>query len=385
MARQVVILRPFRRKGTAMALSRERVLEELALVAVPGGGNLVSADLVRALTIEGGVIRFVIEAGDASFARALAAAEADAQRRLSALPGVEKVQIVLTAPAGARGPAPQIKASSGGGQDAPPKMTIGRHPVPQDGPAAVSGVARILAIGSGKGGVGKSTVTSNLAVALARAGRRVGVLDADIYGPSQPRMLGITGRPSSDGEVIEPLTGHGIKVMSLGLLMKEGEAVVWRGPMLMGALQQMLNQVNWGELDVLLVDLPPGTGDVQLSLTQKAQVTGAIIVSTPQDVALIDARRAIDMFNKLKTPILGLIENMSTYICPNCGHEEHLFGHGGVAAEAQKLDLPFLGELPLRLEVRVAGDAGTPVAAGDGPIAEAYARLAARLVGGGMA
>ncbi|MFO1165374.1 MAG: Mrp/NBP35 family ATP-binding protein [Paracoccus sp. (in: a-proteobacteria)] len=377
-----------------MAVSRERVLQELAQIAVPGGGNLVSDDLVRALHVDSGTIRFVIEAADAVQARALTDAEAEAKRRLAALAGDQKVQIVMTAPAAPRGPAPQVVARSGDAQPQtgapqggePPSLKIGRHPTPQAGPAPVSGVARIVAIGSGKGGVGKSTLTSNLAVALARQGRRVGLLDADIYGPSQPRMLGLTGqRPTSDGQMIEPLRAHGVTTMSLGLMMKEGEAVVWRGPMLMGALQQMLNQVKWGELDVLLVDLPPGTGDVQLSLCQKAQVSGAIIVSTPQDVALIDARRAIDMFDKLKTPVLGLVENMSTYICPNCGHEAHLFGHGGVAAEAAQLGLPFLGEIPLNLEVRLAGDAGTPVAAGDGPVAEAFTRLAQRLIAGGMA
>ncbi len=374
-----------------MAISRERVLEELAQIAVPGGKNLISDDLVRALHVDSETIRFVIEAPDAVFARALGPVEAEAQRRLAALAGDQKVQIVTTAPAAPRGSAPQVVARSGEGQGQgqagePPSLKIGRHPTPQAGPAPVSGVARILAIGSGKGGVGKSTLTSNLAVALARQGRRVGLLDADIYGPSQPRMLGLTGqRPVSDGQMIEPLHAHGVTTMSLGLMMKEGEAVVWRGPMLMGALQQMLNQVKWGELDVLLVDLPPGTGDVQLSLCQKAQVSGAIIVSTPQDVALIDARRAIDMFDKLKTPVLGLVENMSTYICPNCGHEAHLFGHGGVAAEAAKLGLPFLGEIPLNLEVRLAGDAGTPVAVGDGPVAEAFTRLAERLIAGGMA
>ena len=377
-----------------MAVSRERVLQELAQIAVPGGGNLVSDDLVRALHVDSGTIRFVIEAADAVQARALTDAEAEAKRRLAALAGDQKVQIVMTAPAAPRGPAPQVVARSGDAQPQtgapqggePPSLKIGRHPTPQAGPAPVSGVARIVAIGSGKGGVGKSTLTSNLAVALARQGRRVGLLDADIYGPSQPRMLGLTGqRPTSDGQMIEPLRAHGVTTMSLGLMMKEGEAVVWRGPMLMGALQQMLNQVKWGELDVLLVDLPPGTGDVQLSLCQKAQVSGAIIVSTPQDVALIDARRAIDMIDKLKTPVLGLVENMSTYICPNCGHEAHLFGHGGVAAEAAQLGLPFLGEIPLNLEVRLAGDAGTPVAAGDGPAAEAFTRLAQRLIAGGMA
>ncbi|MBD9525924.1 MULTISPECIES: Mrp/NBP35 family ATP-binding protein [Paracoccus] len=371
-----------------MTISRERVLSELQQIAVPGGGNLVSADLVRALSIENGTVRFVIEAADADAARAMAPVEAEAERRLRAIPGVEKVQIVMTAPAGPRRAPPagaEVVARSGQGEP-PPSLKIGRHPTPQAGPAPVSGVARILAIGSGKGGVGKSTLTSNLAVALARAGRRVGLLDADIYGPSQPRMLGLTGqRPTSEGDMIQPLHAHGVTVMSLGLMMKEGEAVVWRGPMLMGALQQMLGQVNWGELDVLLVDLPPGTGDVQLTLCQKAQVSGAIIVSTPQDVALIDARRAIDMFNKLKTPVLGLVENMSTYICPNCGHEAHLFGHGGVAAEAQQLGLPFLGEIPLNLEVRLAGDGGTPIAATDGPVSDAFTRLAQRLIGGGMA
>lgn len=368
-----------------MAATRETVLFELQKVLLPGGANLISADLVRALNVENGVVRFVIEAPDADSARALASVQAEAERLLRALPGIEKVQIVTTAPAAPRGPAPQVTARSGPPGEAP-SLKIGRHPTPQAGPLPVTGVARILAIGSGKGGVGKSTLTSNLAVALARQGRRVGLLDADIYGPSQPRMLGLTGqRPKSDGQMIEPLHAHGVTVMSLGLMMKEGEAVVWRGPMLMGALQQMLNQVKWGELDVLLVDLPPGTGDVQLSLCQKAQVTGAIIVSTPQDVALIDARRAIDMFDKLKTPVLGLVENMSTYICPNCGHEAHLFGHGGVAAEAAALDLPFLGEIPLNIDVRLAGDGGAPVAAGEGPVSDAFGRLAARLIAGGMA
>ena len=245
---------------------------------------------------------------------------------------------------------------------------------------------RILAIASGKGGVGKSTVSSNLAVALARQGRRVGLLDADIYGPSQARMMGVTKRPASpDGQTILPPVAHGVVMMSMGLMLKENEAVVWRGPMIMGALQQLLTQVDWGKLDVLIVDLPPGTGDIQLTLCQRTKLTGAIVVSTPQDVALLDALKALDMFRKLNTPVLGLIENMSTFICPNCGHEEHIFGHGGVRAEAAKLGLPFLGELPLSLDVRLAGDSGTPAAAGEGLTAEAYARIAAGLIAGGMA
>ncbi|WP_372800378.1 Mrp/NBP35 family ATP-binding protein [Paracoccus seriniphilus] len=360
-----------------MSVTREVALGEISDIALPDGKTLAAADILRAFTLESGTVRFVLEVADAGAAKALAPVEAEARRRLLALEGVDDVQIVMTAPAGkpaapARGDAPSLK--------------IGRHPTAQAGPQPVPGVRSIIAIGSGKGGVGKSTLTSNLAVALARAGRKVGLLDADIYGPSQPRMMGVSGRPASpDGQRIEPLRAHGVTMMSIGLMLKESEAVVWRGPMLMGALQQLLQQVNWGELDILLIDLPPGTGDVQLSLCQKAAVTGAIIVSTPQDVALLDARRAIDMFNKLKTPVLGLVENMSSYVCPKCGHEAHLFGHGGVAEDARKMDLPFLGEIPLQLEIRLAGDEGRPVALGEGDVSDAYARLADRLIKGGLA
>ena len=355
-----------------MAVDREAVIRILAGVSLPNGGDLVSRDLIRALTVEGAAVRFVIEAATPDEARALGPAQAEAEARLRALPGVSSVQVVMTA----HGPAAK-----------PPTLKIGQHPTPQQGgPQRISGIDRIVAIASGKGGVGKSTVASNLAVALARAGRRVGLLDADIYGPSQPKMMGVSKRPASpDGKIIEPLIAHGVTMMSIGLMLKEDEAVVWRGPMLMGALQQLLGQVAWGKLDVLIIDLPPGTGDVQLTLCQRTHLTGAIVVSTPQDVALLDARKALDMFAKLKTPVLGLVENMSTYICPNCGHEAHIFGHGGVAAEALKLDLPFLGELPLALDVRVAGDSGTPIAATDGPLAAPYAALAQRLIAGGMA
>jgi len=358
-----------------MTVDRDAVLRVLAGVGLPGGGDLVGRDLIRALSVEDGRVRFVIEAPTPDAARALAPAQAAAEARLAALPGVTAVQVVMTAHAAHAAKAP------------PPPLKIGQHPTPQaGGPQRISGIDRIVAIASGKGGVGKSTVASNLAVALARQGRRVGLLDADIYGPSQPKMMGVSRRPASpDGKTIEPLVAHGVTMMSIGLMLKEDEAVVWRGPMIMGALQQLLGQVAWGRLDILVIDLPPGTGDIQLTLCQRTQLTGAIVVSTPQDVALLDARKALDMFHKLKTPVLGLIENMSTFVCPNCGQESHIFGHGGVAAEALRLDLPYLGELPLALEVRVAGDSGTPIAATDSPLAAPYAALAARLIAGGMA
>lgn len=357
-----------------MSLTKDSVLKALRIVALPGGGDVVSRDLIRALAVESGVVRFVLEgAPEAELAAARPAIEA----AVRAVPGVESVTVVIPA-----GP------PRGLGGTAAPGPKIGGHPTPQAGPTRVPGVAHVIAVGSGKGGVGKSTVSSNLAVALARAGKKVGLLDADIYGPSQPRMMGVSKRPASpDGKTILPLQAHGVTLMSIGLMLKEDEAVIWRGPMLMGALQQMLNQVAWdhfGPLDVLIIDLPPGTGDIQLSLCQKTVMDGAVIVSTPQDVALIDAKKALDMFRRLNTPILGLIENMSIYVCPNCGHEAHLFGHGGVAAEAATLGVPFLGELPLDLEVRLAGDAGTPVAAGAGAAAEAYGQIAARLIAAGV-
>lgn len=352
------------------SLNRHQVLDALARVAAPGGGDLVGRDLVRALVVEGGNVRFVLEAASAAAAEALKPVRAAAEAAVAALPGVERVTVALTAPAAPARTAPKGEA---------PALKIGRHPT--EGPNTVPGVKRILAIGSGKGGVGKSTVSANLAVALAREGWRVGLLDADIYGPSQPRMMGVSTRPASpDGKTILPLQAHGVTMISIGLMMAEDDAVIWRGPMLMGALQQLLTQVAWGTLDALIVDMPPGTGDVQLTLCQRFEVAGAIVVSTPQDVALLDARKAIRAFQTLKTPILGLVENMSTYICPKCGHEEHIFGDAGVRREAERLGLPFLGALPLAVEVRLAGDGGMPVAATDSPVAEAYRRIARDLI-----
>lgn len=349
---------------------REDILAALARIALPGGGDPISRDLVRALVVEGGQVRFVLEAESPEAARALEPVRLAAERAVAALPGVDRVSVAMTA----HGPAPR-KAPEG----EPPSLKIGRHPTP--GPAEVPGVKRIVAVGSGKGGVGKSTVSANLAVAFAREGWKVGLVDADIYGPSQPRMMGANGKPSSpDGKTIIPPVAHGVRVISIGMMLPEDQALIWRGPMLMGALQQLMTQVAWGDLDVLVIDMPPGTGDVQMTLCQKFPVTGAIVVSTPQDVALLDARRALNAFEVLKTPVLGLIENMSTFICPKCGHEEHIFGEGGVAREAEKQGLPFLGALPLNLEVRLSGDGGVPVAATDSPIAEGFRRMARDLM-----
>ncbi|MEM9394007.1 MAG: Mrp/NBP35 family ATP-binding protein [Pseudomonadota bacterium] len=357
-----------------MSVTREQVLETLKQVQDPlGGGDLVSAGMVRALTVDGGAVRFVIEV-DPTRAKEIEPARAEAEEKLKAIDGVASVSAVMTAHAKPAAP-PDLKSKTA--KSAEPK-----------GPQKIPGIDRIVAIASGKGGVGKSTVTANLATALSAEGRRVGLLDADVYGPSQPRMLGISGRPASpDGKTILPMRNHGVTMMSLGLMTGENEAVVWRGPMLMGALQQMLSQVQWGALDILLVDLPPGTGDVQMTLAQKADVTGAIIVSTPQDIALLDARKGIDMFNKLGTPILGMIENMSTHICSNCGHEEHVFGNGGVKDEAAKLGVPVMAEIPLDIQIRQAADGGAPVVVSQpqSPQADAFRKIAKQLIVDGNA
>ncbi|MGR3502520.1 iron-sulfur cluster carrier protein ApbC [Pseudaestuariivita sp.] len=352
--------------------TREAILERLKQHADPAGnGDIVAAGVVRALNVDGGSVRFVMEIAP-SLAKAYEPIKAALETELAAMDGVSSISIVMTAHE-TKTPPPDLKPS--------------RRAEPS-GPEPIPGVDRILAIASGKGGVGKSTVSANIACALAAKGRRVGLLDADVYGPSQPRMLGVSGRPSSpDGKIIMPLRNHGVTMMSIGLMVNPDQAVVWRGPMLMGALQQMMRQVQWGALDVLIVDLPPGTGDVQMTLAQKAPVTGAVIVSTPQDVALIDARKGVDMFNQLKVPIVGMVENMSMHICSNCGHEEHIFGHGGVKAEAEKMGVPLLAELPLHLDIRLAADGGAPIVASapDSPQAAAFLDLADSLIEKGAA
>lgn len=351
-----------------MALEREDVLACLKGITSPDGSDMVDAGLVRALNVDGDAVRFVMEVSSPD---AYLPVKAEAEEKLAAL-GATSVSIVMTAHSK---PTP------------PPDLKPSRQAEPA-GPEKIPGVDRIIAIASGKGGVGKSTVAANLACALAAEGRRVGMLDADVYGPSQPRMLGVSGRPQSpDGKLILPMRNYGVTMMSIGLMTNDDQAVVWRGPMLMGALQQMMMQVQWGALDVLIVDLPPGTGDVQMTLAQKAHLDGAVIVSTPQDVALLDARKGIDMFNQMGTPILGMIENMSTHICSECGHEEHVFGHGGVAAEAEKLGVPLLAEIPLHLDIRLAADGGAPIVVSkpDSAQAQGFRTVASALIKAGKA
>lgn len=327
------------------------------------GGDIVSLHMVKGLQVRGGHVIFSIEV-DPKRGPALESLRQQAEAVVRALPGVTSVQAVLTAE---RAPA----------QADPHGMN--KNPV-LDLP-----IRKIIAVASGKGGVGKSTVAINLAVALAQQGLKVGLLDADIYGPSVPRLTGLHAKPTQDeNEQLVPLSAHGLKVMSIGFLIENEAPMIWRGPMVQTALYQMLRDVAWGTtddpLDVLIVDMPPGTGDAQLTLAQKVPLAGAVIVSTPQDLALIDARKGIEMFRKVNVPVLGIIENMSTYICTNCGHEEHIFGHGGAQREAEKIGVPFLGEIPLHADIRRLSDAGTPVAAQNGQQAEIYRQIAQRVM-----
>jgi len=323
------------------------------------GQDVVSAGLVDSLRAERGIVHLALRT-DRAHATAMEAVRQEAQQVLARQPGVLNATAVLTA----HRDQPQTPA--------PPRA----DPLLQ--PLALPGIKRVIAVASGKGGVGKSTLAVNLAVALAQQGHQVGLLDADIYGPSLPRMLGLHGKPEIRDQRMIPMDAWGLRAMSIGLLIDPDTAMVWRGPMIMGAITQMLEQVVWGTLDALVVDLPPGTGDAQLTLSQKTNITGAVIVSTPQDLALMDARRGVKMFEKVKVPVLGLVENMSTFCCPNCGHETPLFGHGGARREAERLGIPFLGEVPLLLEVREDGDAGTPAVAThpDSPAARAFGSIA---------
>jgi ATP-binding protein involved in chromosome partitioning len=340
-----------------MAATRDDVLKVLAQVIDPASGkDVVAAGLIQGLTVRDGNVGFAIEVPAARGPQSEPLRKA-AEDAVAKLPGVFSVTAVLTA------------------HNEPPQARRAHAHAPQPS-GGIPGVAAIIAVASGKGGVGKSTVAVNLALGLSRLGLKVGLLDADIYGPSVPRLLDIRHKPESDGKKLKPIEKLGIKAMSIGFMVREDEAMIWRGPMVQSALTQMMNDVSWAPLDVLVIDMPPGTGDAQLTIAQRVPLKGAVIVSTPQDIALIDARKGVAMFNKTHVPVLGVVENMSTFVCENCGHETHIFGHGGAKAEAEKMGVPFLGEIPLMPIVRQTSDSGTPIVDYNPTSAEARAFMA---------
>lgn len=355
---------------------KQRILHELSQISGPAlGGDIVSLGLVSEIVIDGGKVIFSINVPK-GFDADLAPLRDLAEQRVAALDGVETVLVALTAEAA---PAPRAPAAAPPNLKRRKERPVGPDMRPQAG--AIPGVKAIVAVASGKGGVGKSTTAVNLALGLRSLGLKTGVLDADIYGPSIPRLFGITERPEIRDDRIIPIEKHGLKIMSMGFLMDEEAPVIWRGPMVVSALMQMVREVEWGDLDVLVLDMPPGTGDTQLTLAQQVPVAGAIIVSTPQDLALIDARKGLKMFQSVDVPILGIIENMSTFICPHCGERSDIFGHGGAEAEARKLDQIFLGAVPLHMDIRRHSDTGTPVviADPDSPHAAIYKKIALRV------
>ncbi|MDR6288570.1 MULTISPECIES: iron-sulfur cluster carrier protein ApbC [Inquilinus] len=368
-----------------MATGRITVTEAAVLDALRGvrdeerGGDLVALGMITGVTLRDGHVLFSVEV-DPKRGPTLEPLRQAAERAVAALPGVLSVTAVLTAHRGmGQGAAPAAAPASGHAGHAHPPAAPGGA---QSRKLPVTGVGAIIAVASGKGGVGKSTTAVNLALGLSANGLKVGLLDADIYGPSVPRMTGITGKPASpDGKTMDPKENFGLKVMSIGFLIDEETPMIWRGPMVQSALSQMLRDVNWGTLDVLVVDMPPGTGDAQLTMAQQVPLAGAVIVSTPQDIALLDARKGLNMFRKVDVPVLGIIENMSYFCCPNCGHRSDIFGHGGARAEAERLGCDFLGEIPLDIAIRETSDTGHPivVSAPDGAHAEAYRAIAARV------
>ncbi|MBT5413711.1 MAG: iron-sulfur cluster carrier protein ApbC [Rhodospirillaceae bacterium] len=353
--------------------TEQQIVAALGAITDPDAGrDIVSLGMIQGLAVKDGVVSFAIEV-DPQRGAAMEPVRQAAEAAVAALPGIRSARAVLTA----HNPAPD--------QSKPPPRSAPNSPAPgARGPAKldVPGVRAIVAVASGKGGVGKSTVAVNLALGLAARGLAVGVMDSDIYGPSIPRMVGIDRKPSSpDGKTILPLENHGLRVMSMGFLVPEETPMIWRGPMVVSAIEQMLRDVQWGELDILIVDMPPGTGDAQLSLSQRVPLTGAVIVSTPQDIALIDARKGLNMFIKVEVPVLGIVENMSYFACPHCGERSEIFGHGGAREEADRLGVPFLGEIPLHMTIRTTSDSGNPVTVSepDSPQAEAFHALAARV------
>lgn len=358
-----------------MSYSEKSALSALKAVIDPvAGTDIISAGRLGDIAHKDGHVRAVLLI-DPAKASEYEPVRAKAQDVLSAMDGIRRADVIMTA----HTPAPQLSAPAG---KRPVQPHQARRP---DGPQGDDDVKNIIAVSSAKGGVGKSTTAVNLAVALAKSGLRIGLLDADIHGPSLPRLVGLHGAQASTAEhksrrMITPLRAHGIKTMSIGYLTPDDGPVVWRGPMVQGAMSKMLWDVNWGALDYLIIDMPPGTGDAQLGLAQDIKPKAAIIVSTPQDLALADARKGVAMFEKVDIPIAGIIENMSVFICPDCGSAHHIFGHNGARDEAAKLGVPFLGEAPLHMAVRISGDTGMPIAAGDSPQAKAFETIAENFV-----
>ena len=357
-------------------INEQQILEALSGVMNPDTNeDIVSAGMVAGVQLKDGHVAFAIEVDPARGAQ-LEPLRKEAEQIVHALPGVLTATVVLTAErAGGQAktapPSQPVQAPSGQPGDQPGGAAQGAQNIP--------GCKSIIAVASGKGGVGKSTTATNLALGLAASGRKVGLMDADIYGPSMPRMMGITGQPvSDDGKTLRPMENYGIKVMSIGFLVDEDTPMIWRGPMVKSALEQMMRDVNWGELDVLVVDMPPGTGDAQLTMAQRVPLTGAVIVSTPQDIALLDARKGLNMFRKVDVPVFGIIENMSYFTCPHCGERSEIFAHGGAKAEAERLGCDFLGEIPLDIEIRATSDGGHPITVSqpDGAHAKSYKFIA---------
>lgn len=339
-----------------MSVTREDVLARLADLPGPDGATpLPKSGTLSEIIIHGSKVYFSI-AVDPRRAREMEGLRKAAEERVATMPGVQGATVSLTAEAAKGAPAAPAAGATGG----PAIQGAGAGRSGQGRP--LPGVKHVIAVASGKGGVGKSTTACNLALALKSLGLRIGVLDADIYGPSMPKLFALKGRPRlKSGRVLEPLDGYGVAVMSIGFLVDEETPMIWRGPMVISAITQMLREVDWGELDVLVVDMPPGTGDAQLTMAQQVPLSGAVIVSTPQDLALLDARRGVAMFQKVDVPILGVVENMSYFVCPNCGTRHDIFSHGGARHEAERVGVPFLGEIPLTMEIRERADSGMPV------------------------
>jgi ATP-binding protein involved in chromosome partitioning len=367
-----------------VSVTQQQVLDALAKVKSPRGVALTNAGALSEISASDGKVFFSINV-DASEARAWEGTRAEAEAAVRAIPGVTTAMVALTAErrAGAAAPAapPQQRPAAHTHSHGVQPAAAHRHPQPPGAASPMSrqaeipGVSAVIAVASGKGGVGKSTTALNLALGLRDLGLRVGLLDADIYGPSVPRLTGIREKPQlNDQKKMIPIVRFGLAIMSIGFLVEEDTAMIWRGPMVMSAITQMLRDVAWGTLDVLVVDMPPGTGDAQLTLAQNVPLKGAVIISTPQDLSLIDARRGLAMFRKVDVPVLGIVENMSYFQCPHCGTRSDIFGHGGARHEAERLGVPFLGEIPLHMSIRTASDSGTPVVESepDGPHAAIY-------------